>query len=127
MLLHLALTINDATDIGNFYQEVLSFSLLRQFSIPAETTQAIFHTDEATDVYLLKQESLQLEIFISNQQEERIFSHLCLAYPSARLLYEKAVKRGYPAYVRHHPVSDTFFIRDKSGNLFEIKEMSVKP
>ncbi len=123
MLQHIALTVNDSKEIKNFYENVLLFSLVRKFSVNGETTQQIFSTDDSADVYLMWNHDIQLEIFLSPKKERKVFSHICLAYWKAELTYKKAVKSGYKALLKKNPVNNTYFIWDKSDNMFEIKEV----
>lgn len=123
MLLHIALTVNDSEEIENFYEEVLLFSIVRKFSVNEEISQKIFQSEEISDVYMMEHQSLHLEIFVSPKKEKKVFSHICLAYWKAAIIFEKAVASGYKAVIKKNPDNDTFFIWDKSGNMFEIKEI----
>jgi hypothetical protein len=38
------------------------------------------------------------------------------------MIYNKAVEFGYKTFVKRNPTNATYFIWDKSGNLYEIKE-----
>jgi len=53
-----------------------------------------------------------------------VFSHICLAYQNAEGTYKKAVEKGYRTLIKKYPVNDTYFIWDKSGNMFEITEIT---
>jgi extradiol dioxygenase family protein len=123
MLQHIALTINDSEEIENFYENILLFSLKRKFSVNGEVTRQIFNTGETVDVYMMGHQDTQLEIFLSPKKERKVFSHICLAYWKAVITYNMAVELGYKALVKKNPVNDTYFIWDKSGNMFEIKEI----
>ncbi|MBN1119294.1 MAG: VOC family protein [Bacteroidales bacterium] len=123
MLQHIALTINDSEEIENFYENILLFSLKHKFSVNGEITRQIFNTGETVDVYMMGHQDTHLEIFLSPKKERKVFSHICLAYWKAEITYKKAVEFGYKALVKKNPVNDTYFIWDKSGNMFEIKEI----
>ena len=123
MIQHIALTINDSEEIENFYENILLFSLKHKFSVNGEITRQVFNTGETVDVYMMEHQDNQLEIFLSPKKEKKIFSHICLSYKKAEIIYNKTVKLGYKALVKQNPVSDTYFIWDKSGNMFEIKEI----
>lgn len=123
MLQHIALTINDSEEIENFYENILLFSLKHKFSVNGEITRQVFNTEETVDIYMMGHYDTQLEIFLSPKKERKVFSHICLAYWKAEITYKKAVELGYKALIKKNPVSDTYFIWDKSGNMFEIKEI----
>lgn len=121
VLQHIALTINDSEEIENFYESILLFSLKHKFSVNGEIIRQIFNTGETVDVYMMEHQDTHLEIFLSPKKERKVFSHICLAYWNAEIYYNKAVEIGYKALVKKNPVNDTYFIWDKSGNMFEIK------
>lgn len=124
MLKHIAITINDDEEIKNFYKDVLLFSLKRKFVITPELSLEIFNMYTLVDVFLMEQNNIQFEIFVSREKEKKIFSHVCLALWKSYLAYEKAVNSGYKTKIKINPGYDTYFIWDKSGNLFEIKEIT---
>ena len=124
MLRHIALTVNDPEEIDNFYKEVLLFSTKHSFSLSREVTRQIFNTEGPVNVYLMGNNDTELEIFISSQRERKVFSHICLTYRNAEIIYNNAVQSGYNCIVKNSQGSHTYFIRDKSGNMFEIKELA---
>jgi extradiol dioxygenase family protein len=126
MLLHVAITIHSLKEIEDFYKEILRFTVQRKFSLNRETSQKIFSTEEVVEVYLMEHQSVQFEIFISRQKEKKQFSHVCLAYRQAHIIYEKAISLGYRTRVKSNKENNTYFVWDKSGNMFEIKEIHSK-
>lgn len=123
MLQHIALTVNDPEEIENFYEKVLLFDMKYKFSMNGKVPQQIFNIKGPTDVRVLEYQNVQLEIFVSPQKEKKVFSHICLGYWEPENSYRKAVKSGYKALLKHNESHDTYFIWDKSNNMFEIKEM----
>lgn len=123
MLLHIAITIHSPKEIENFYKKILLFNVQKKFSLNKETSQKIFNTEEVVDVYLMEHQSVQFEIFISYKKGKKLFSHVCLAYRQTNTIYEKAIKSGYKTLIKSNKENDTYFIWDKSGNMFEIKEI----
>ncbi len=123
MLLHVAITIHYPKEIEDFYKKVLHFTVQRKFSLNKETSQKIFNSEEVVDVYLMEHQSVQFEIFISCKKEQKLFSHVCLAYRQTTTIYERANKAEYKTLIKKNEENDTYFIWDKSGNMFEIKEI----
>ena len=122
MVQHIALTVNDSKEIESFYKDVLLFHIHHKFSIDRNVIKQIFNVEELTDVYVLNRHDIQFEIFISSKKESKVFSHICLIYPKAEITYKKAVQTGYKALVKKNSANNTYFIWDKSGNMFEIKD-----
>ena len=123
MLLHVAITIHSPKEIEDFYKRVLHFTVQKKFSINKETSRKIFNTEEVVDVCIMEHQSVHFEIFISHKKEKKLFSHVCLAYRQTNTIYEKAIKLGYKTQIKRNIENNTYFIWDKSGNMFEIKEI----
>ncbi|MBC8486375.1 MAG: hypothetical protein H8D45_10090, partial [Bacteroidetes bacterium] len=51
------------------------------------------------------------------------FDHICLAIKDRETLITKAEAQNYECIRRKRDIFDLIFIKDKSGNIFEIKEM----
>ncbi|MCK4408102.1 MAG: VOC family protein [Bacteroidales bacterium] len=119
---HIALTISDPAEIKNFYQDILGVNEARNFILNKVLAEKIFSIPRDTSFYYIQKDKLFLEIFISPGQNNQNFNHICLSIKNRELLVEKICKRNYE-YVRiKRELSDLIFIKDKSGNIFEIKE-----
>lgn len=123
MIQHIALTVNDSEEIERFYEEILLFKTERKFSINGNISKKIFDMDQATEVFVLGHQNDHFEVFISPQTEKRVFAHVCMAYWRAGILHERAAEAGYKTVVKENPGYNTYFIWDKSGNMFEIKDI----
>jgi len=121
MLRHIALTVNDSEEIKNFYEEVLLFHQKHKHSVDGEVIRQIFNLDRPTEVYIMEHHDVQFEIFMSPKKEKKVFSHVCLAFRNAEVIYNNTLKLGYKVIIKNNPRNNTYFIWDKSGNMFEIK------
>jgi catechol 2,3-dioxygenase-like lactoylglutathione lyase family enzyme len=120
---HVALSVNDSEEIENFYEDILEFSLKRKFLMDAGISLKFFGKEKEIDVYFMEKDDVGLEIFLYPEKGKKIFSHLCLEYSNTSVIYYKARKRGYKTEVKINPGrNDTYFIWDKNGNMFELKE-----
>jgi catechol 2,3-dioxygenase-like lactoylglutathione lyase family enzyme len=121
---HIALTVGDSEEIENFYEDILSFKLKYRFLMDVETGLKFFNRKKETEVYFMEYDGVGLEIFLFPEKGKKLFLHICLEYPEATFIYYKAKKHGYKTVVKINPGrNDTYFIWDKSGNMFEIKEI----
>ncbi|MCF8226415.1 MAG: VOC family protein [Bacteroidales bacterium] len=126
MIKHVAITVNETEEIKNFYEEVLHFVVKEKFSLNQTIARQIFDTTANVKVIKMQHPGAELEIFLSHERETRIFSHICLAYRNADHIFKKSVEQGYKAIVKENPGKNTYFIWDKSGNMFEIKFLGQK-
>jgi len=120
---HVALSVNDSEEIENFYEDILGFSLKRKFLMAADVAQKFFGVTKEIDVYVMKKTDVWLEIFLYPERKNKIFRHLCLEYFGSEVIYTKAQKSGYKTEIKiNRGRNDTFFIWDRCGNMFELKE-----
>ncbi len=128
MLHHVGLSIIEPEEITTFYEGVLQFRRLKQFTLDSEEVlHSIFSTDRQTEVYMMEQQDLKLELFIDPQMKSARYPHLCLAYDNPDEVSEHADQLGYRRWIKRGPNRITHFIWDKSGNMFEIKRKEIEP
>ncbi|HPR32260.1 MAG TPA: VOC family protein [Prolixibacteraceae bacterium] len=123
MIHHISLTIHDVDEVRNFYEDVLLCTVGHSFRLHPELSSLIFSIEGEPEVFMVRHQGITLELFLSPETERRAYSHVCLAYWKSEMIFEAALRGGYPALVKERKGHDTYFIRDKAGNLFEIKEM----
>lgn len=119
---HIALTISDATEVEYFYSNILGLSKIRNFILKKDLAREIFGIDKETKVFLLQKNELLLELFLLPEQYSHDFKHICISINNREELVEKAKQNAYQ-YIRiKREKPDLIFIKDKSGNIFEIQE-----
>jgi len=121
---HVAFSVNDSEEIENFYEDILGFSLQRKFLMDAGISLKFFGKEKEIDVYFMEKDDVGLEIFLYPEKGRKTFPHLCLEYPNSNTVFYKARKLGCKTEIKINPGrSDTYFIWDRSGNMFELKEL----
>lgn len=124
MIHHIALTVNQTDDIINFYKKILAFNLHHRFELDAALSKTIFDIEKDAEIFVMRLRDMELELFISDNKEQNAYSHVCIKYCKSELIYKKAQKAGYRTFIKPRDGHDAYFIWDKSGNLFEIKELN---
>lgn len=120
---HAAFSVNDSEEIENFYEDILGFSLKRKFLMDAVISMKFFGKKKEIDVYFMERDDVALEIFIYPEKGKKTFPHLCLEYSDCKVIYSMAQKQNYKTEVKINPErNDTYFVWDKSGNMFELKK-----
>ena len=119
---HLGLTISESSDIRNFYQNILGMELQRNFILNRFLAKTIFGMEKELEVYSGKIGDLELELFITDQEISKTCNHICLSVSERDKFIGKIRENGYECIVLKREMSDLVFVKDKSGNLFEIKE-----
>jgi len=119
---HVALSITVPEDVKNFYQDIFGMSKIKGFVLNKSLANDIFGINKDTEVFLLQKDLLFFEIFVVNTTGTHNFNHLCLALDDRKSVFETAQQKGYSGIYKQRESSELFFLKDKSGNVFELKE-----
>lgn len=120
MLRHIALDIAEA-DLNKFYIEILGGEIVGQFELSKEDAIRIFNIKQPVKVYYVKYEDFEFELFIYPNSARATFHHLCIETRDAREIYKEARQQNCWTFVRTNNEKETYFIKDKNGNMFELK------
>jgi catechol 2,3-dioxygenase-like lactoylglutathione lyase family enzyme len=119
---HIALTITDYSEIKDFYQKILGFYEIRSFMLKKDLARDIFGIGKDTKVFHLQNDDLSLELFVMPERFEHVYNHICISVPDQDEIAFQADQNGYESIRIRRQNSNMIFIKDKSGNLFEIKQ-----
>ena len=123
---HIALTISKPADIKDFYLDILGMKEAKNFILNKFLANRIFNVDKEISVYLLQKDEISLEIFILSGQNKQGFEHICLAVKDREKLIKDSLKQNYECIRIERDLFDLVFIKDRSGNIFEIKDKESK-
>lgn len=118
---HIALTISDSNELNNFYHGILGFKFNKKFALSKELSKQIFNISTIPAVNLMQRDNIFLEIFIYPKISKQKYNHICLAIKNRTEICKKAIDNGYTCIHIKRDISDLIFIKDKSGNIFELK------
>lgn len=121
MFKHIALTINDLSEIQNFYIDILGLELIKKFTLSKEISAQIFNIEKKAEVTVVGKNDFSMEIFESSKTSHRDYQHVCIKVDNRKQVMQKAMENNYPCIVIKRDISDIVFIKDGSDNLFEIK------
>ena len=122
---HIALSITVPEDIKHFYQDILGMDKVKNFVLNKLLAYEIFGINKNTDVFLLQKDMLFLEIFVIDTISARNFNHICLSVDDRKTVFRNAEQKGHTVICKKRGNSDLIFIKDKSGNIFEIKDKKL--
>jgi catechol 2,3-dioxygenase-like lactoylglutathione lyase family enzyme len=118
---HSALSITTPEDVDNFYQDILGMEKVKETVLPGSLANDIFGINRDASVFLCRNEQIFLELFVTDLPQAQNFNHICLAFDDRKSIFEKAQQRGFTCIYKQKENSELFFIKDKSGNVFELK------
>jgi len=119
---HVAITINDLLEIENFYVNILGLEIKKKFILSKKISGQIFNIEKETEVIVVAKKDFVVELFIADKNDYRNFQHVCITVSNRKKVIQKAQKSNYPFTIIKRDTSDAVFIKDKSNNLFEIKQ-----
>ena len=120
---HIAISVKDASEIEAFFKGLLKMEEVRTFVLKEELSNRIFGISKETKVVLLQKGELVFEIFLLNEPLKKSFNHVCIAVDDREKLIETSMQNNYEVIRIERDYSDLIFIKDHSGNIFEIKEV----
>jgi len=119
---HAAVTIHDIKEVENFYINILGLEIKKQNFVSEDLANQIFNVSTSIKVVTVGQNEFNLELFIYNKCKNNNINHICLTVLDRNDLIKKAHENNYPCVIIKRDLKVTVFIRDKSNNLFEIKQ-----
>lgn len=120
---HIALSVSDYKEIEKFYTNILGMKQIKNFVLRKELADNIFDINEEITVFLLQNDELIFEIFITTGYRKKAFDHICISIKNREKFIDKVLLNGYNVIRIEREIFDLIFIKDKDGNIFEIKEM----
>lgn len=118
---HIGINIADAAEVQHFYQNVLEFLPERSFPIPRKISQMFFGIDVEAEAFIVKNKTLKLELFVYDEPLKSGYAHLCVEVDNREETVRKCAEKGYPVIRMKREKGDLLFIKDKAGNVFELK------
>lgn len=118
---HIAITVSQASEIKDFYINVLGMHEERSFALDGQEVSNIFNSSGKTPVHYLTKNGITLEIFVSKHTSGSAFNHLCISFPDRDDIVARAIDKNYKVVEIPRNRKNLIFIHDSSGNKFEIK------
>lgn len=108
-------------DIQEFYVGILGGKITRHCILSEKEAVKILNIPEEHEVYELELQNMQLELLQHEVIEQDSLQHFCFHLANASDAYQKAIKKHYSAHLRIRDGKETYYIKDKNNNLFEIE------
>jgi len=122
---HLAVSSNSEEDSDNFFIKLLGLKKLRSFVVASDLMEQFFKVKKEHKVIRYGNEEVSVEVFITDDKSKVLdkFTHMCLVIEDRAKLIDTARQMNYEVIKVPRKDSDVFylFLKDKFGNLYEIK------
>lgn len=122
---HIAVSSNSEEDSDNFFVKLLGLKKLRSFVVSGDLMAQFFRVKKEHKVIRYGNEEVSIEVFITDDKSKAIdkFTHICLVIEDRAKLIDTARQMNCEVIKVPRKNSDVFylFLKDKFGNLYEIK------
>ena len=121
---HIALQCDDKNKTMVFYQKVLGLILTKSFTVSKELTKEIFDIDQEVEVLVFQDSNVYLEVFIIQNGQNKSCNHIGLIVDNLSEFIDVCNHHHVTYYSVKKSDKIIWFIKDFSGNIFEIKQRS---
>ena len=123
MFEHIGITITKESDIKDFYQNLLGLKEVRKFDLYDDLSEKIFGINAPVSVTFFSSNDFFIELFLTDKKQNPVYNHICISVPNRHNIIKKAKSMGFSVTnIEREARDDLVFIKDNSGNIFEIKE-----
>ncbi len=119
-LQHIAINYKDKQKADIFFTKVLNLKLLKSFILNSNLAKQIFNIYQQVDVLVYGNNLTIFEVFITQKEIIHIFDHICIKVNNRKEFINKCKKYGLKPYHIDKDEKKLLFVKDFSGNLFEI-------
>ncbi|OQY16488.1 MAG: hypothetical protein B6I32_03350 [Desulfobacterium sp. 4572_20] len=122
MFEHIGITINEESDIQAFYKDLLGLKEINKFDLFDDLSEKIFGISNTVPVSLFSNDDLLIELFLTDKKQKQVYNHICISVKNRDDIIKKATSMGFPVTkIKRESKDYLLFIKDNSGNIFEIK------
>ena len=118
---HVALEYSHKETADLFFSTILGMEKIKTTLLPRVLSFAIFGIDAIVDMVVYANESSRFEVFLHSKKKTHTFDHVGLKVPDKDELVVRCKKHGLKPFVIEKDGKQLLFVRDFSGNLFEIQ------
>jgi catechol 2,3-dioxygenase-like lactoylglutathione lyase family enzyme len=123
MFQHVGVAIDNEGDIEKFYRDVLGLEPVKRFEVDPNLSERLFGIGHAVSVAVLSRGDFTVELFLSDVPRDHGYSHIGISVPNRDGVMKRAEAGGFSVtHIERESKPVLLFIRDGSGNAFEVKE-----
>jgi catechol 2,3-dioxygenase-like lactoylglutathione lyase family enzyme len=119
---HIGIHYNDRESARIFFKDILGLEFKKTFSLSSELSNEIFGISENISIDVYENDNSYFEVFITKNSTKNRYEHICLEIESKNQLIDKCKEHGLEPIIVNKNGKTLLFIKDFSGNLYEIKQ-----
>ncbi len=118
---HIALEYSTKEAAEVFFLEILELEKSKTAVLPRALSFSIFGIDSDVEMIVYANETSRFEVFIHTKRKEHGFAHIGLTVPDKDEVITRCKNHGLKPFFIQKNDKQLLFVRDFSGNLFEIQ------
>ncbi len=119
---HVGLRYDDKEKADRFFIEFLEMPKVKDYTVSEDLSESIFGIRKKTDMLVYDNGVSKIEVFISENSSDSQYEHTCIEVGNKEEFIDRCKDYRIEPIIVRKEGKDLLFIRDFSGNLFEIKE-----
>ena len=121
ILQHVALQYTNKKKAEIFFNEILGLNLIKTYELSKKLSDVIFGIKKEVKIMVYGNEKIYFEVFLTEQQIDHGFVHLCIEISDKETFIERCINNGINPICVKKREKTLIFIRDFAHNLYEIK------
>ncbi len=123
LLNHVGIINKSEEQAVRFYKEFLGFEKTREFNVPQELSEQLFHVSREIRILVFEKQDIKIEVFIFPEYKPPSpdFRQIGFMLDNLTEIIEKAPQVGVELITGKTKEKTVHFVKDFSGNLIEIK------
>jgi catechol 2,3-dioxygenase-like lactoylglutathione lyase family enzyme len=119
---HVAVEYADVSSADAFFIKVLGIPKVKSTLLPQELSASIFNISQAVQMETYDNGTTRVEVFITPEPVKSSFVHIGIAVDHASEFVTRCQQQGLRPFFVQKEKKQLLFVRDFSGNLFEVIE-----
>ena len=119
---HVALQYTDEEKAETFFTKILGLPQKKKFILSPELSETIFGIKENVEIRVYEKLGTRFEVFITPTNKKPGYNHTCIEINDKKEFINRCKKHGIKPNIIKKDNKKLLFIKDFSGNLFEVKE-----
>ncbi len=119
---HVAVMCTNRVKAEIFFTKILGVPLAKNFFLSAEMANVIFGVSEKIEIDVFDDGCTRFEVFYEKSKRKILFEHICIEVKHKHEFIIGCKEYGLEPFEVQKDGKTLLFVRDFSGNLFEVKE-----
>ena len=122
---HVALRCSDKQKAEIFFTKILGLTRAKSFTISDDLSCSIFGIKKSVEIEVYEDGTTRFEVFIDSTGQKTGYEHTCIEVSDGEEFVSRCNKYGIEPALIKKDGRDLLFVRDFSGNLYEVKEKQM--